>query len=110
MALADLMEAQQKVTVAQVLRVVANFYNITIEALCGSSRSRAIAFPRQMVMYLSRTETDASFPQIGTQLGKRDHTTILYGYDKIAGMIETDAKVRRDILSIKASLYDSVAA
>ena len=58
-------------------------------------------------MYLARTETDASFPQIGNQLGNRDHTTILHGYEKISGLIETDEKVRRDVLQIKAALYQS---
>ncbi|MCA9938299.1 MAG: chromosomal replication initiator protein DnaA [Anaerolineales bacterium] len=110
MALADLLHYTEKVTVSQVLAAVANHYRITLDALTGSSRSRAVAFPRQMAMYLARTETDASFPQIGGYLGNRDHTTVLYGYEKIAGIIETDANVRRDVLKIKSSLYETVPA
>ncbi len=107
MALADLLHSTEKVTVPQVLEAVASHYRISLESLTGSSRSRAVAFPRQMAMYLARTETDASFPQIGGYLGNRDHTTVLYGYEKIAGIVETDANVRRDVLKIKSNLYES---
>ena len=107
MALADLMHKKEVVTIEGVMNVVSKHYGITIENLRSNSRSRAISFPRQIVMYLARTETDASFPQIGQKLGNRDHTTILYGYDKINTKMETDANIRRDLLKIKAALYDS---
>jgi chromosomal replication initiator protein len=98
-----------KVTMAQVIEAVCLYYNVTADSLSSTSRSRAIAFPRQMAMYLARTETDASFPHIGTQLGNRDHTTILYGYEKITALLEKDAATRRDMLEIKAALYESSA-
>lgn len=104
-ALADSIRRAEKVTVPQVLQTVADYYHVSMEALCGPSRSRAIAMPRQVAMYLSRTETEASLPQIGAELGNRDHTTILHGYDKIASAIETEPALRRDILDIKATLY-----
>ena len=56
-------------------------------------------------MYLIREETSASLPQIGEVLGGRDHTTILYGYDKISGQLETDDALRRQVVSIKEALY-----
>lgn len=107
MALADLVRRPDKVTLDQVIQTVCQYYNVTQESLSSTSRSRAIAFPRQMAMYLSRTETDASFPQIGSYLGNRDHTTILYGYEKIAALLEKDASTRRDMLEIKAALYEN---
>jgi chromosomal replication initiator protein len=107
MALADLVRRPEKVTIDQVIHVVCLYYNVTTDALSSTSRSRSIAFPRQMAMYLARTETDASLPHIGTQLGGRDHTTVLYGYEKIAALLEKDASTRRDMLEIKASLYES---
>jgi chromosomal replication initiator protein len=110
MALADLLHKQDQVTIADVVKTVAGHFNITIEALLSHNRSRSVAFPRQMAMYLARTETDASFPQIGAQIGSRDHTTVLYGYEKISAKIETDANLRRDLLKIKAALYESVPA
>ncbi len=108
MALADLVRRPDKVTLDQVIQTVCQYYNVTPEALSSTSRSRAIAFPRQMAMYLARTETDTSFPQIGSCLGNRDHTTILYGYEKIAALLEKDAATRRDMLEIKAALYENI--
>jgi chromosomal replication initiator protein len=107
MALADQMRAPVQVTVPQVIDQVVAYYRLTTERLLSANRSRSVSFPRQVAMYLARTETDASFPQIGNQLGNRDHTTILHGYEKISGLIETDEKVRRDVLQIKAALYQS---
>ena len=107
MALADIIRSPEKVTIDQVIAAVCRYYNVSTDALSSTSRSRAIAFPRQMAMYLSRTETDASLPQIGTHLGNRDHTTILYGYEKISSLLDTNATTRRDMLEIKASLYES---
>jgi chromosomal replication initiator protein len=107
MALVDLIHKPENMTIDQVIEATCRYYNVSADAIASKSRSRAIAFPRQMAMYLARTETDASFPQIGVKLGNRDHTTILYGYEKITSLLETDAAVRRDMLEIKQSLYDS---
>ncbi len=110
MALSEIMQRPEKVTIKQVIATVASYYRITTDALWSSSRSRTIAFPRQVAMYLARTETGLSYPQIGEHLGNRDHTTILYGFDKIKELLETDESVRRAVLEIKAILYDSVPA
>jgi chromosomal replication initiator protein len=110
MALADLVRRPQKLTIEQVIDAVCNHYDVAGDALSGSSRARVVAFPRQVAMYLARTETDASLPQIGSKLGNRDHTTIMYGYDKIATLIEKDPAARREMLQIKARLYEGVNA
>lgn len=107
MALADQVNKPAKLTVPQVMQAVTDYYRLTLDRLCSKNRSRVVSHPRQIAMYLARTETEASFPQIGQHLGDRDHTTILHGYEKIAGLIETDEKVRRDVLQIKAALYES---
>jgi len=107
MALSDLVKRPDKVTVDQVVDAVCRYYKVSEDAMSSSSRSRTIAYPRQVAMYLARTETDASLPQIGARLGNRDHTTILYGYEKIAKEVERDDSIRRDTLEIKAVLYDS---
>jgi chromosomal replication initiator protein len=107
MALADQVDKPAKLTIPQVMQAVTDYYRLTIEKLCSKNRSRVVSFPRQVAMYLARTETDASYPQIGQHLGDRDHTTIMHGCEKIAGLMETDEKVRRDVLQIKAALYES---
>ncbi|MDX1689300.1 MAG: chromosomal replication initiator protein DnaA [Candidatus Promineifilaceae bacterium] len=110
MALADQVHRPTKLTVPQIMDAVVDYYRLSEEKLCSRSRSRVVSFPRQIAMYLARTETDASFPQIGQHLGDRDHTTIIHGYEKIAGLMETDEKVRRDVMQIKAALYESAPA
>ncbi len=106
MALADLIRQPQKLTIEQVMKAVCQYYQVSHQDIIGASRKRTIAFPRQMAMYLARTETDASLPLIGTYLGDRDHSTVLYGYEKISSTLETDASIRRNIMEIKALMYD----
>ena len=110
MALSELLYHREEVTPEHVIDTVAGYYRVTVDSLLSTSRSRTISFPRQMAMYLVRTETELSYPQIGDRLGNRDHTTVLYGYEKISDLRETDANIRRDILQIKAALYDSAPA
>ncbi|MEM9773457.1 MAG: chromosomal replication initiator protein DnaA [Chloroflexota bacterium] len=105
MALADLVNRQEKINVARVIDTVCRHFDVSREMICGSGRSRSISYPRQLAMYLARTETGASFPQIGMQLGNRDHTTILHGYEKIMEQVETNPGVRQDMLAVKSSLY-----
>ncbi|MCA9989300.1 MAG: chromosomal replication initiator protein DnaA [Anaerolineales bacterium] len=105
--LADLIKRPRKVTVDRVLETVAQHYGVSEAALLGASRSRTVAFPRQIVMYLARTETDASLPQIGRRLGGRDHSTVLYGYEKINGLLETNADIRREAMAIRSALYET---
>ena len=105
-AMADGLRRAERVNVAQVIDTVCRYYNLTQDQIVCSSRKARFAGPRQVVMYLARTETDASLPQIGAQLGPRDHTTVLHGYEKIAAVMQTDPQLRRDVLEIKAMLYE----
>ena len=107
LALADYMRQPEKVTIDQVVKAVSKYYSVPDDKMAGKGRSRSVAYPRQVAMFLCRTETDASFPQIGQSLGNRDHTTIMHGYEKIASRVDADSNLRRDILEIKAALYDS---
>ncbi len=109
-ALADLLHQTNQVTVQQVVDAVCYHFNVTQEALVSTSRSRSVTHPRQVAMYLARTETSASLPQIGTALGDRDHSTIIYGHDKIAAQVVSNSELQKDILAIKATLYEPVHA
>lgn len=106
-ALADTLRRTERVGVPEVIDVVCRYYGVQPDAITGSSRKSAISQPRQVAMFLARTETDASLPQIGNHLGNRDHSTVLHGHDKIASLVETDAQMRRDIMEIKAMLYNN---
>lgn len=105
-ALADQIRRPEKLSVDRVLETVCNYYHVSREDLASANREKSIAFPRQMAMYLARTETSASLPQIGSQLGNRDHSTVLYGYKKVKSLVDTNASVRREVMEIKTNLYD----
>ena len=97
--------AQVVDAVEEIVEEVAHFYNLHADTLRGRGRSKKVARPRQVAMYLARKETQASLPQIGQALS-RDHTTVLYGCEKISQQIEEDNNLRRDVLAIRERLYN----
>jgi chromosomal replication initiator protein len=103
--LTDLLPSRPELSSEEIIEAVANYYSLTTEELRGSRRTRRIALPRQIAMYLIREETESSLPQIGAMLGGRDHTTILYGYERIREQMEENAQLRREILTLKSRLY-----
>jgi len=105
MALADMLSHPVQLTAKEIVKEVARYYNLSDEKLRGRGRSKKIAHSRQVAMYIAREETQASLPQIGEALD-RDHTTVLYGHGKISEQIETDDRLRRDILTIRERLYN----
>jgi chromosomal replication initiator protein len=104
-ALADLLPQRSSLETDQIINVVANVFGITTEELLGRNRSRDVALPRQVAMYLMREEVNASLPQIGEALGGRDHTTVMYACEKVADMIERDDRLRRQVIQIRERLY-----
>ncbi len=91
-ALKDLISPKenQKITIEYIVEVVSQHFNLNPDDLTSKKRPREISYPRQIVMYLCRTLTDMSLPQIGFKLGKRDHTTIIHGYEKINAEMKTE--------------------
>jgi chromosomal replication initiator protein len=108
-ALADLLPRRKEVKPDHVLNTVADAYNVAPDRMLGRDRSRQVALPRQIAMYLMREEGKISLPQIGEFLGGRDHTTIMYGCDKIADLLERDDKIRRQVIEIREQLYGQSA-
>ncbi|HEX7973139.1 MAG TPA: chromosomal replication initiator protein DnaA [Anaerolineales bacterium] len=106
-ALADLLPHRSEVEPEEIVRRVADAFGVTVERMLGRDRSREIALPRQIAMFLLREETHISLPQIGEALGGRDHTTIMYGCDKIADMLERDDRLRRQVIELKEQIYGS---
>jgi chromosomal replication initiator protein len=104
-ALADLIPQRNDIAPEKIIELVAKEWQISPEALIGRDRSQKIAQPRQVAMYLLRKETDASLPQIGEVLGGRDHTTVMYAIEKIAGDIETKTDLRKRVVHVKQQLY-----
>jgi len=108
-ALSDLLPSHGDLEPDRVFDLVAKKYNTTVEKLLGRDRSKDVALPRQIAMYILREETNFSFPQIGEALGGRDHSTVMYAIEKISDQIERDDRLRRDIVSIKQQLYGQAA-
>jgi chromosomal replication initiator protein len=104
-ALADLLPRRNEVKPDQIVSAVAKTYNLTIDRMLGRDRSREVALPRQIAMYLLREEANISLPQIGMTLGGRDHTTVLYGCEKVADMLERDDRLRRQMIEIREKIY-----
>ena len=104
-ALADLLPRRSKVEPDEVVKSVAEAFGIQIDRMLSRERSREVALPRQIAMYLMREESNISLPLIGETLGGRDHTTIMYGCDKIADLLERDDRLRRQVIEIRENLY-----
>lgn len=79
---------------------VANYFNLRVEDLKSQRRTRNIAYPRQIAMYLSRKLTDMSLPKIGEEFGGRDHTTVIHAYEKISENLKTDEVLQTTINDI----------
>ncbi|HHY17800.1 MAG TPA: chromosomal replication initiator protein DnaA [Firmicutes bacterium] len=85
------------VTIDAIQEAVANYYRISLSDFSAKRRTRNIAFPRQVAMYLSRTLTDSSLPQIGQNFGGRDHTTVLHAYTKIESEKESNPEFEQTL-------------
>jgi chromosomal replication initiator protein len=104
-ALADLLPRRSELQPLEVVRRVAEAYGIPFDRMIGRDRSHEVALPRQIAMYLLREESNISLPQIGDALGGRDHTTIMYGCEKIADLLERDDRFRRRVVEIREHIY-----
>ncbi|MFQ5923086.1 MAG: helix-turn-helix domain-containing protein, partial [Anaerolineales bacterium] len=104
-ALSDVAPRSATMTLDRIISAVAQQYQIPEDDLLGPRRTRQIALPRQVAMYLIREETDTSLPRIGQALGGRDHTTVMYGHDRISDLIERDDGLRRQVHAIRDLLY-----
>jgi chromosomal replication initiator protein len=88
-----------------ILRTVAEFYGIEGASLVNKGRKKEIVHPRQVAMYLMRTELQVSFAAIGKQLGGRDHTTVLHAFEKIQKDLQENVRVKEEVNSLKERLY-----
>jgi chromosomal replication initiator protein len=105
-ALADLLPSRNDIEPADIVDLVARKFNLTSEKLLGRDRTKEVALPRQIAMYLLREEAKISFPQIGEVLGGRDHSTIMSAYDKIKEQMGSNRRLEQDIVSLRQQLYE----
>ncbi len=94
------------VTTKKILTTVSQFYEIDQKDITGSSRKKELVVPRQIAMYLMREEVHASYPNIGQELGGRDHTTAMHACQKIKRLVDEDERISNEINMIKQRLYN----
>ena len=108
MALGSLLPQKRELAPDEIIDRVAHHFGLETSQVKGRSRKRDIARPRQVAMYLIREETDASLPQIGELLDGRDHSTVLYGCERVAELLEENVEFRREVTTLRQRLYDRV--
>jgi chromosomal replication initiator protein len=104
-ALSDVFSASEtSQSPEEILKAVAEHYNLKLEELRGAGRRKEVVIPRQIAMYLIREMTHASLPEIGQFFDGRDHTTVLYAIQKIQESLDTDPSIQQAIKGIKERL------
>lgn len=99
---------KQVITSDLIIREVHHYYHIPIEDLLGKKRTKEIVIPRQIMMYLLRHEANLSYPEIGREIGGRDHSTIMHGCEKIEADLSSNLKLKDDLGNIKERIYQII--
>lgn len=89
----------------RIIETVSQYFRLRTQDLIGDSRRKEVVRPRQIAMYLLRSENGFSFPTIGHTFGGKDHTTVMHACGKIEDILETNEELRQDILSIRQKLH-----
>lgn len=95
----------QHLTSKQIIDRTAKHFQLAIEEICSEKRDKHIVIPRQIAMYLLRSELHLSFPKIAGELGRKDHTTAIHSVEKIEKAIKLDFVIREQVASIREKLY-----
>ncbi|PQM63067.1 MAG: chromosomal replication initiator protein DnaA [Rhodobacteraceae bacterium] len=103
--LADILRvSQRKVTIEEIIRKVADHYNLRMTDLISARRARVIARPRQVAMFLSKMLTSKSLPEIGRRFGGRDHTTVIHAVKKIEELKQIDNQIAEEVEILRRML------
>ncbi len=93
-------------TSKKLINAISSFFDIELKDLLGTSRKKELVVPRQIAMFLMREELKASYPNIGRDIGSRDHTTAMHACVKINKLIETDNKIKNDVAILREKIYE----
>ena len=104
--LKDVFNQAKIVTVDKIQNSVSNFFNISLNDMLSQRRSRPLARPRQIAMYLAKKMTTRSLPEIGRRFSNRDHTTVIHAVKTITRLSENDAEMKKNIDQIKGILLE----
>jgi chromosomal replication initiator protein len=92
-------------TAKQVVDRTAKYYQLSTDDICSPKRDKHIVLPRQIAMYLLRSELHMSFPKISQELGRKDHTTAIHSIEKIEKALKLDFAIREQVADIREKLY-----
>jgi chromosomal replication initiator protein len=95
----------QHITAKQIIDKTARHFQIQVDEICSPKRDKHIVTPRQIAMYLLRSELHLSFPKIAVELGRKDHTTAIHSVEKIEKAIKLDYLIREQVAEIREKLY-----
>ena len=87
-----------------ILKVVAKHYKMSIDDIVSARRTANVVMPRHIAMYLAKTMTPRSFPEVGRRMGNRDHTTVLHGFKKIERLVREKPSVAEEVNTIKCAI------
>ena len=104
--LKDVFNQTKIITVDKIQAIVSNFYNIPLNEMLSQRRSRPLARPRQVAMYLAKKMTTRSLPEIGRRFANRDHTTVIHAVKTITKLSEKDEEMKKNINQIKNILLE----
>ncbi len=106
--MSDILSANEKdISIDYIQNIVSSYYNLNLSAMFSSRRSISIARPRQIAMYLSKTFTTFSYPEIGKNFGGKDHTTVMHAVKKVESLLENNQKLEKQIFDLKKSILSS---
>ena len=100
----QIQENKNELTISNIKKVVCNYYNLTSKQIISSNRTKNIANPRHIAMYLCRKLLDAPYKEIGNEFGKRDHTTVMSSCEKVEKLIQTEPIYKKAIDEIESKL------
>jgi chromosomal replication initiator protein len=95
------------ILISDIQRIVGQEFQVKLEDFKAKKRTKSVAFPRQIAMYLSRELTDSSLPKIGEEFGGRDHTTVIHAHEKISKMLQSDEQLQRQLKEITGLIKGS---
>jgi chromosomal replication initiator protein len=104
--LKDVFSQIRIITVDKIQNIVSNYFNIALSEMLSQRRSRPLARPRQIAMYLAKKMTTRSLPEIGRRFANRDHTTVIHAVKTITRLSEQDDEMKKNINQIKSLLLE----
>ena len=105
--LKDVFNQAKIVTVDKIQNTVSNFFNISLNDMLSQRRSRPLARPRQIAMFLAKRLTTRSLPEIGRRFANRDHTTVIHAVKTITKLSEKDEEMKKNLIQIKSLLLEN---